>query len=42
MLNATLYHHLSNYNTPITENMKENINVDNVISGFDQEQEAVE
>lgn len=42
MLHATLHHHLDNYNTPVAEDMKENIYVDNVISGCDQELEAVD
>ena len=42
MLNATLHHHLANYNTPVAENMKENIYVDNVISGCNEEQNAVD
>lgn len=41
ILNATLQHHLGNYNTVIAKNMKESIDVDNSISGCDQEQEAV-
>ena len=41
MLNATIHHQLGNDNTSITEKMKENIYVDNIISGCDQEQEAV-
>lgn len=40
MLNATLHHHLNNYNTLVAEDMKENLYVDNVISGCDQELEA--
>ena len=42
MLNATLHHHLANYNTPVDEDMKENIYVDNVISGCNEEQDAVD
>ena len=42
MLNATLHHHLDNYITPVAEDMKENIYVDNVISGCDQELEALD
>ena len=41
MLNATLHHHLNNYNAPVAEEIKENIYVDNVISGCDQELEAL-
>jgi len=36
MLNATLHHHLNDYYTPIAEDMKDYIYVDNVISCFDQ------
>jgi len=39
MLNATLHHHLNDYDTPVAEDMKDNIYVDNVITGFDQELE---
>lgn len=42
MLNATLHHHLANYNTPVAEDMKENIYVDNVISSCNEEQAAVD
>ena len=42
MLNATLHHYLDDYNTPVAEDMKENIYVDNVISGCDQELEALD
>ena len=42
MLNATLHHHLANYNTPVAEDMKENICVDNAISGCNEEQDAVD
>ena len=41
MLNATLHHHLNQYNTPVDEDMKENLYVDNVISGCDQELEVL-
>ena len=41
MLNATLHHHLANYNTPAAEDMKENIYVDNIISGCNEEQDTV-
>ena len=41
MLNATLHHHLNHYDTPVAEDMKENIYVDNIISGCDQELEAL-
>ena len=42
MLNATLHHHLTNYSTPVAEDMKENIYVDNVISGCNEEKDAVD
>ena len=42
MLNATLHHHLANHNTPVAEDMKENIYVDNFISGCNEEQDAVD
>ncbi|XP_022778386.1 uncharacterized protein LOC111319936 [Stylophora pistillata] len=42
MLNATLHQHLSQNTTLVAEDMKENIYVDNVISGCNQEQETVE
>ena len=41
MLNATLRHHLNKYKTPVAEDMKENLYVDHVISGCDQELEAI-
>lgn len=41
MLNATLHHHLTNYNTPVAEDMK-NIYVDDVLSGFNEEQDVVD
>ena len=42
MLNATLHHHLTNYNTTVAEDMKENIYVDNVLSGCNEEQNVVD
>ena len=42
MLNTTLHHYLPNYNTPMAEDMKENIYVDDVISGCNEEQDAVD
>ena len=42
MLNATLHHHLTNYSTPVAVDMKENIYVDNVISGCNEEQDVVD
>ena len=41
MLNATLHHHLNHYNTPVAEDMKENLYVDNIIPGCDQELDAL-
>ena len=41
MLNATVHHHLTQYNTPVAKDMKENLYVDNVISGCDHELEAL-
>ena len=41
MLNATLHHHLNHYNIPVAEDMKENLCVDNIISGCHQELEAL-
>lgn len=40
MLNATLHHLLSIYNTHLAENIKENIYVNNNISSCNQEQKA--
>ena len=39
MLNATLHHHLEHYTSAVAEDMKDNMYVDNVISGRDQETE---
>lgn len=41
MLNATLHHHLENYTSPVAKDMKDNMYVDNVISGRDQETEIL-
>ena len=41
MLNATLHHHLDKHNTNIAQDMKENLYVDNLISGCDTEVDAV-
>jgi transposase InsO family protein len=41
MLNATLHYHLDNHNTTVTQDMKENLYVDNLISGCDTEAEAI-
>jgi len=40
MLNTSLHHHLTNCNTPAAEDMKENIYVDNVLSGCNEEQDV--
>lgn len=40
MLNATLDHHLNSYNSPVSQDMKKNLYVDNVISGC-QSEEAI-
>ena len=37
MLHATLHHHLENYTSPVAKDMKNNMYVDNVISGRDHE-----
>ena len=41
MLNATLQHHLENFNTPVTEDMQKNFYVDNLISGCKSEAKAL-
>ena len=41
LLAATLDHHLKNYENPIAETIRENIYVDNVITGKDTIREAV-
>lgn len=41
MLNAKLHRHLENYTTPVANDIKNNMYVDNVISGCDQETELI-
>ena len=41
MLNATVQHHLENFNSPVSLDMKRNMYVDNVISGTDTETSAI-
>ena len=41
MLNATLHHHLENYSTPVAKDIGNNMYVDNVISGCDQETDII-
>ena len=41
MLNATLRCHLKNYDRPVAQDIKDNIYVDNIISGCDQETESL-
>ena len=41
MLNATLRCHLENYDLPIAQDIKDNIYVDNIISGCDQETDSI-
>ena len=41
MLNATLHHHLEGYSTPVAEDIRNNMYVDNVISGCDQETDII-
>ena len=42
MLTATLHHHLSSYDTQVASDMKQNLYVDNIISGCDTEAQVVE
>ena len=42
MLNATLQHHLDEYSTHVTEDIKENLYIDNLISGCETEDEAID
>ena len=42
MLNATLYYHLNSYDTPTAHDMKQNLYVDNIISGCNTEEQAVQ
>ena len=41
MLNATLHHHLDNYSTLVAKDIRDNMYVDNVISGSDQETDII-
>jgi hypothetical protein len=41
MLNATLRSHLENYDLLVAQEMKDNIYVDNIISGCDQETDSI-
>ena len=41
MLHATLYCHLNSHNTPVADDMKKNIYVDNIISGCTTTSQAV-
>ena len=41
MLNAVLQTHLDNHKTPVTQDMKENLYVDNVITGCNTDAEAL-
>ena len=42
MLNATLRCHLEKYDLPVAQDIKNNIYVDNIISGCDQEAECLQ
>ena len=41
ILNATLHHHLENYTTPVANDIKNNMYVDNAISRCDQESKLI-
>ena len=41
MLNATLHHHLDNHSTPVAKDIRDNMYVDNVISGSDRETDII-
>ena len=41
MLSATLHYHLDSYDTPTAHDMKQNLYVDNIISGCNIEEQAV-
>ncbi|XP_065917547.1 uncharacterized protein [Dysidea avara] len=41
MLMATLHHHLNSWDSPVAQDMKQNLYVDNVISGCSTEAEAI-
>ena len=42
MLFATLNYHLLQYNTPISHNIQSNLYVDNIVTGFNSEEEALQ
>ena len=42
MLNAVLQYHLKQYNTPVSNDLLSNLYVDNIISGCETEQAAVD
>ena len=42
MLSATLHYHLNSYDTPTAHDMKQNLYVDNIISGCNTEEQAVQ
>ena len=41
ILYATLYHHLQQHNAPLSNDIQTNLYVDNVISGWETEADAV-
>lgn len=41
ILHATPHHHLESYTSPLATDMKDNMYVDNIISGRDQETEVI-
>jgi len=41
MLTATLQHHLNSCDSPVAQDMKQNLYIDNVITGCSTEEEAV-
>jgi len=42
MLFATLNHHLLQYDTPVSNNIRHNLYVDNIVTGFDSEAEMLQ
>jgi len=42
MLFATLNHHLQQYDTPVSNNIRHNLYVDNIVTGFDSEAETLQ
>ena len=42
LLGATIQHHIENSRAPVTDKIKDNIYVDNIITGADNDNEAVE